>query len=44
MALKTAAKRFLKPYAAESEGLAMLLSAEDEAAAEPADPGLERAG
>jgi len=38
MALKTAAKRFLKPYAAESEGLAMLLSAEDEAAAEPADP------
>lgn len=29
MAMKTAAKRFLKPYAAEAEGLAMLMATED---------------
>jgi recombination protein RecT len=34
MAMKTAAKRFLKPYAAESEGLAMLYQQDQEPAPE----------
>ena len=43
MAMKTAAKRFLKPYAAESEGLALMYS-ESETTEEPQDPEQEEAG